>query len=71
MLYNINKNKWDKQILKKLEIPLHILPEVKNSSDFFGVTHRSITQKTYPITGIVGDQQAAAIGQCCFKKGSV
>ena len=71
MLYNINKNKWDKQILKKLEIPLHILPEVKNSSDFFGVTHRSITQKSYPITGIVGDQQAAAIGQCCFKKGSV
>ena len=71
MLYNIKKNKWDKQILKKLEIPFHILPEVKNSSDFFGVTHRSITQKSYPITGIVGDQQAAAIGQCCFKKGSV
>ena len=71
MLYNIHTNKWDKQILKSLKIPSHILPIIKNSSDHFGMTHRSITGKSYPITGIVGDQQAAAIGQCCFKKGSV
>ena len=71
MLYNINTNKWDKQILKSLKIPSHILPIIKNSSDHFGMTHRSITGKSYPITGIVGDQQAATIGQCCFKKGSV
>ena len=44
---------------------------VKNSSDDFGHTHVSITGKSYPITGVVGDQQAATIGQCCFKKGSV
>ena len=43
----------------------------KNSSDNFGVTHKSITGKPYPITGVVGDQQAATIGQCCFDKGSV
>ena len=71
MLYNIHTNKWDKQILKSLKIPSHILPIIKNSSDHFGMTHRSITGKSYPITGIVGDQQAATIGQCCFKKGSV
>jgi glycerol kinase len=71
MLYNINTNKWDKQILKSLKIPSHILPIIKNSSDHFGMTHRSITGKSYPITGVVGDQQAATIGQCCFKKGSV
>ena len=71
MLYNIHTNKWDKQILKSLKIPYHILPIIKNSSDHFGMTHRSITGKSYPITGIVGDQQAATIGQCCFKKGSV
>ena len=71
MLYNIHTNKWDKQILKSLKIPSHILPIIKNSSDHFGMTHRSITGRSYPITGIVGDQQAATIGQCCFKKGSV
>ena len=71
MLYNINTNKWDNQILKSLKIPFHILPVIKNSSDNFGTTHRSITGKSYPITGVVGDQQAATIGQCCFEKGSV
>jgi len=71
MLYNINKNKWDDQILKSLKIPFHILPVIKNCSDNFGVTHQSITGKSYPITGVVGDQQAASIGQCCFEKGSV
>jgi len=71
MLYNINTNKWDHQILKSLKIPTHILPVIKNSSDNFGRTHRSITEKSYPITGVVGDQQAATIGQCCFEKGSV
>ena len=71
MLYNINTNKWDDQILKSLKIPKYILPEIKNSSDYFGNTHRSITGKPYPITGVVGDQQAATIGQCCFDKGSV
>ena len=71
MLYNINTNQWDKQILKSLKIPSHILPLIKNSSDYFGKTHKSITGKSYPITGVIGDQQAATIGQCCFEKGSV
>ena len=71
MLYNINSNQWDNQILKSLKIPSHILPVIKNSSDNFGTTHKSITEKSYPITGVVGDQQAATIGQCCFEKGSV
>ena len=71
MLYNINTNQWDNQILKSLKIPSHILPFIKNSSDDFGSTHKSITGKSYSITGVVGDQQAATIGQCCFEKGSV
>ena len=71
MLYNITTNSWDKQILKSLKIPTSILPNIKDSSDDFGQSHASITGKSYPITGIIGDQQAAAIGQCCFKKGSV
>ena len=71
MLYNINTNQWDNQILKSLKIPSHILPVIKNSSDNFGRTHKSTTGSSYPISGVVGDQQAAAIGQCCFEKGSV
>ena len=70
MLYNITTNNWDNQILESLKIPRHILPIVKNSSDNFGLTHKSITGQSYPITSVVGDQQAASIGQCCFKKGS-
>jgi len=71
MLYNITTNNWDNQILKSLKIPTHILPKVKNSADNFGLTQKSITGQSYPITALVGDQQAASIGQCCFKKGSV
>ena len=71
MLYNITTNKWDEDILKSLNIPKHILPDVKDSSDYYGLTHASLTGKSYSITGVIGDQQAATIGQCCFKKGSV
>ena len=71
MIYNITENCWDKKILKSLKIPMSILPEVKDTSDNFGCTHKSITGKSYPINGMAGDQQAAAIGQCCFNKGSV
>jgi len=71
MLYNISSNKWDEGILKLLKIEKNILPQVKDSSDDFGSTHSSITGKSIPITGVVGDQQAATIGQCCFEPGSL
>ena len=71
MIYNISTNRWDDSILKILKIPKHILPEVKNCSDDFGFTHPSITEKAIPITGVVGDQQSASIGQCCFDPGSL
>ena len=70
MLFNIKKNCWDKKILKLLKIPESILPNVKNSADNFGFTDKSITKKTYPINGVIGDQQAATVGQSCFQKGS-
>ena len=71
MLFNISTNKWDADIIKSLKIPKNILPVVKDSSDDFGFTDKSITGKSYPINGVVGDQQAATIGQSCFEKGSV
>ena len=71
MLYNIASNKWDDGILKLLKIKKNILPEVKDCSDDFGSTHSSVTGQPIPISGVVGDQQAATIGQCCFEPGSL
>ena len=71
MIYNISTNKWDDTILKILKIKKHILPVVKDCSDDYGYTHPSITGKSIPITGVVGDQQSATIGQCCFEPGSL
>ncbi len=70
MLFNINNNKWDNEILQKLKIPKNILPEVKNSADNFGKTDKRVTEKEIPISAVLGDQQAAAVGQACFEKGS-
>jgi len=71
MLFNINNNKWDKEILKKLNISKNILPEVKNSADDFGITNKKVVGKEIPISAVLGDQQAAAVGQACFEKGSI
>ena len=71
MLYNINSNKWDIEILKKLKIPKNILPEVKNSADNFGFTNKKIIGQEIPIAAVLGDQQAATVGQACFEKGSI
>ena len=71
MIYNISSNKWDDTILKILRIKKYILPEVKDCADNYGSTHPSITGKSIPITGVVGDQQSASIGQCCFEPGSL
>jgi len=71
MLFNISTNKWDNQILSLLKIPKNILPTVKDCSDDFGFTDPTITGKSYPITGMIGDQQSATVGQCCFDAGSL
>lgn len=70
MIYNIKELKWDSRILEKLNIPINILPEVKNSSEIYG--YADIGGKNgelVPIAGIAGDQQAALFGQGCFNKG--
>jgi glycerol kinase len=71
MMFNINSNQWDYEILKKLNIPKSILPTVKNSADNFGTTSKKIIGEEIPISAVLGDQQAAAVGQACFNKGSV
>jgi glycerol kinase len=67
MIFNINSLEWDEKLMKRLQIPLNMLPEVKPSSYNFG--NFVFDNYSIPITGIAGDQQAALFGQACFKKG--
>ena len=70
MLYNIKELKWDEKILKELNIPMSMLPEVKPSSCVYGVTdEQTFGGAQIPIAGIAGDQQAALFGQACFEPG--
>ncbi len=69
MLFDIHKKQWDDEILHELNIPKCMLPEVKPSSCFYGMTQESIIGAEIPISGAAGDQQAALFGQCCFEPG--
>jgi len=69
MLYNIKDSCWDKEICSLLDIPMDILPEVKNCADDFGYTNINIFGRQIPINGVAGDQQSATIGQACFEPG--
>jgi glycerol kinase len=69
MIFNIKELKWDEKLLKELDIPYAMLPEVKPSSCIYGYTDRAIFGEEIPISGAAGDQQAALFGQCCFDKG--
>ena len=63
MLYDIRKQKWDAEILAKLNIPASLLPTVKSSSEVYGETDAMLLGANIPIAGIAGDQQAALYGQ--------
>ena len=69
MLYNINEDKWDEELLKLFSISREILPNVNDSADEFGYIDKSFFGSDIMIGGVAGDQQAASIGQLCFKSG--
>lgn len=69
MLYNIRDGQWDAEICDWLDIPISMLPEVKDSADDFGMTRPDLFGKSLPILGVAGDQQAATVGQACFQPG--
>lgn len=71
MIYNIFDLKWDEDLLKELQIPESLLPEVKPSSHIFGYTDKDIFGAEIPIAGIAGDQQSATFGQVCYDKGMI
>lgn len=69
MLFNIHTLEWDEEILKILDIPRQMLPEVKASSCLYGHTEARIFGEEVPIAGAAGDQQCALFGQTCFAPG--
>lgn len=69
MLYDIRNNRWSAEICGILGVPMHCLPEVRDSSGRFGETRCAGIPTGIPISGIAGDQQAALFGQTCFTAG--
>ncbi len=69
LLYNIATNEWDADICALLDIPMNLLPEVRDSAADFGSTDPALFGPAIPIRGVAGDQQAATVGQACFEPG--
>ena len=69
MLYDIRKGCWSKTICDLLDVPMEMLPTVKDSSADFGRTKEEFFGCEIPICGVAGDQQAATVGQACFEPG--
>ncbi|MBM3564734.1 MAG: glycerol kinase GlpK [Alphaproteobacteria bacterium] len=71
MLFDIRRQDWDRELLRAFDIPASLLPEVMDSAADFGATPRGLFGQPLPVTGIAGDQQAATVGQACFRPGMV
>jgi len=69
LMFNIETQEWDEELLKILKVPAEILPKVKDCADNFGVTIPEHFGAPIAIRGVAGDQHAATIGQCCFEPG--
>ena len=69
LLYNIHTGEWDDELLALLDIPRALLPEVRGSSEVYGLTSKGLLGAQVPIAGIAGDQQAATFGQACLDVG--
>lgn len=70
LMFNIYERQWDEELLKILDVPASMLPEVRSSSEEYGFTvpHHFFGRRI-PIAGVAGDQQAALFGQACFQRG--
>lgn len=69
MLFDIGALRWDGDILRELDIPASVLPEVRPSSGDFGESDAALFGASIPICGVAGDQQSALFGQACFEAG--
>ena len=71
MLFDLRRLAWDDELLDAFGIPRALLPEVRDTDADFGTTAPELFGRPIPIAGVAGDQQAAAIGQACFRPGMV
>ena len=72
MLFDLHRLRWDDELLAAFGIPRAVLPEVRDTGDDFGATDPALFGgDAIPIAGVAGDQQAATIGQACFRPGMV
>ena len=71
LLLNIHSGKWDEELLRLFRVPSAMMPEVYDCAANFGMTEAQHFAMALPIRGVVGDQQAALIGQACFRPGMV
>ena len=69
MLYDIEKGRWSTTICEMFDIPMEMLPDVRDCADDFGRTRADLFGVEIPILGVAGDQQAATVGQACFEPG--
>ncbi len=70
-LYDIGKGRWDEALCEMFDVPMNVLPEVRDSAGRFGMTDLKVLGRALPIGGVAGDQQAALVGQACFAAGDV
>ncbi|BAQ45647.1 MULTISPECIES: glycerol kinase GlpK [Methylobacterium] len=71
LLFDIHRGAWDEELMALLGVPASMLPEVRDSSGDFGETDPALFGASIPIRGVAGDQQAAVVGQACFRPGMV
>ena len=71
MLFDIHRQAWDEELCALFKVPMSLLPDVRDSSEYFGVTADSVFEAPITIAGIAGDQQAATVGQACFQAGMI
>ncbi len=71
LLFDIRRQDWDEELLRLFTIPRSLLPEVRDNAAAFGAVDAAILGASIPITGMAGDQQAAIIGQACFRPGMI
>lgn len=70
LLFDIHTGQWDDELLRLMNVPREMLPEVRASSEVYGMVEAPHFGGEIPLAGIAGDQQAATFGQCCFDAGS-
>lgn len=69
LLFDIHRQCWDPELCRLFDVPVQLLPEVRGNSEVYGTSATGLFGRPLPIAGMAGDQQAALVGQACFRPG--